>query len=429
MGTKSSECRASVLECGSPLPLWVRSARFEGGRGLPHSKTLARLSCTPGDPWARGNRKWPVLGKKPPAVACLLLILLVPLRGLAAADLPPAVSRLPRTNLLVFHDRTGAIVPVKSKADWQKRRAEIVRGMAEVMGPLPGREKRCPLDLRIEQETDCGSYVRRSITYATEPGSRVPAYLLIPKAALPSKRKFPAVLALHPTDMQYGHRVTAEQLRANYRAYGRDLAERGYVVLAPAYPIMAGYQPDLKMLGYQSGTMKAIWDNIRGVDLLESLPFVRKGKVAAIGHSLGGHNAIYTAVFDPRIQAVVSSSGFDSFLDYYGGDPANWQPERGWCQTRYMPRLADYRGRLAEIPFDFHELIGALAPRPVFVNAPLRDANFRWQSVDQVLDAAAAVYRLYRVPQNIQVAHPDCEHDFPPEVRDAAYQFLDQCLR
>jgi len=86
------------------------------------------------------------------------------------------------------------------------------------MGPLPGREKRCPLDLRIEQETDCGSYVRRSVTCASEPGSRVPAYLLIPKAALRARRQFPAVLALHPTDMEYGHRVIAEQLRANYRA-------------------------------------------------------------------------------------------------------------------------------------------------------------------------------------------------------------------
>ena len=193
------------------------------------------------------------------------------------------------------------------------------------------------------------------ITYASEPGSRVPAYLLIPKAALDGKKKLPAILALHPTDMEYGHRVVVEQLRANYRAYGRDLAERGYVVLAPAYPLMANYQPDLNALGYQSGTMKAIWDNIRGLDLLESLPFVRKGSFGAIGHSLGGHNAIFTAVFDPRIRVVVSSCGFDSFLDYYGGDPANWHPERGWCQTRYMPRLADYRGRLAEIPFDFHE--------------------------------------------------------------------------
>ncbi len=359
----------------------------------------------------------------------LCLILLVPWSSLAAPEVSPAPSRLPRTNLLVFHNRTGAVMPVNSKADWQQRRAEILRGMQAVMGPLPGREKRCPLDLRVEQETDCGTYLRRAITYAAEPGSRVPAYLLIPKDALSAKQRWPAILALHPTDMEYGHRVVAEQLRANYRAYGRDLAERGYVVLAPAYPLMAQYQPDLHALGYQSGTMKAIWDNLRGLDLLESLPFVRKGKFAAIGHSLGGHNAIYTAVFDPRIQAVVSSSGFDSYLDYYGGDPANWQSGRGWCQPRYLPRLADYRGRLADIPFDFPELIAALAPRPLFVNAPLRDANFRWQSVDDILHAASAVYRLYGVPQNLRAEHPDCEHDFPPAVREAAYQFLDQHLR
>ena len=158
----------------------------------------------------------PTLGAS--VVTWLLLILLVPFCSPAASDLPPAPSRLPSTNLLVFHNRTGAVVPVKSKANWQQRRAEILRGMESVMGPLPGKAKRCPLDLRVEQETDCGSYVRRSITYAAEPDSRVPAYLLIPKEALRAKKKWPAVLALHPTDMEYGHRVVVEQLRANYRA-------------------------------------------------------------------------------------------------------------------------------------------------------------------------------------------------------------------
>jgi dipeptidyl aminopeptidase/acylaminoacyl peptidase len=178
-------------------------------------------------------------------------------------------------NLLAYHNGQGQIVAGKSKSDWQRRRGEVLRAMQEIMGPLPGQEKRCPLAPKVEEETDCGSYVRRLITYASEPGSRVPAYLLIPKAALHAKKKFPAVLALHPTDSEYGQRVVVEQLRGNYRAYARDLAERGYVVLAPAYPLMANYQPDLKALGWQSGTMKAIWDNIRGLDYLESLPFVK----------------------------------------------------------------------------------------------------------------------------------------------------------
>ena len=94
-----------------------------------------------------------------------------------------------------------------------------------------------------------------------------------------------------------------------------------------------------------------------------------------------------------------------------------------------MPKLADYRGRLQDIPFDFQELIAALAPRPVFINAPLADANFNWRSVDAVVSAAMPVYRLYGVPQNLQVVHPDCPHDFPPQIRVEAYHFLDSHLR
>ena len=79
-----------------------------------------------------------------------------------------------------------------------------------------------------------------------------------------------------------------------------------------------------------------------------------------------------------------------------------------------MAKLADYKGRLADIPFDFHELVGALAPRPVFISAPLKDSNFKWESVDRVVKAAREVYALYGVPQNLTVDHPDCEHDFHP---------------
>ena len=144
---------------------------------------------------------------------------------------------------------------------------------------------------------------------------------------------------------------TQQRVGQGLPSWFAPLAERGYIVIAPAYPLMANYQPDLKALGYQSGTMKAIHDNIRALDLLETLPFVRKGKYGVIGHSLGGHNAIFTAIFDPRICVVVCSCGFDSFLDYYHGDPANWQPGRGWCQERYMPRLADYRGKWVLVSF------------------------------------------------------------------------------
>jgi dienelactone hydrolase len=257
----------------------------------------------------------------------------------------------------------------------------------------------------------------------------VPAYLLVPKAALTRKARLPAVLVLHPTDQTHGYRSSIEQLSPRFRAYAHELAERGFVTLVPAYPLMADYQPDLKGLGYQSGTMKAIWNNKRGLDYLDSLPFVKHGNYGALGHSLGGHNALYTAAFEDRIAVVVSSCGFDSFLAYYDGKPENWQADRGWCQERYMPKLINYRGLLEDIPFDFHEILALLAPRRVFVNAPVRDSNFRWRSVDEIITAARPVYKLHGAGENLTVEHPDSEHDFPPEQRQQAYRLLETALR
>jgi hypothetical protein len=347
-----------------------------------------------------------------------------------ADDRPAPAPRLPRDNLLVYRAPDGGVSPVRTTADWLRRRAEIVAGMQSVMGTLPGPEKKCPLDMRVEEEVDGGSHVRRLITYASEPGSRVPAYLLIPKAVLTGEvKQVPGVLCLHGTDNVVGHGVVVGLGNRPNRQYASELADRGYVTLAPNYPLLAKYQPDLKALGWQSGTLKAVWDNMRGLDLLESLPFVKPGALGTIGHSLGGHNSVYTAVFDERLKVVVTSCGLDSFLDYYKGDEKVWFPEKGWAQTRYMPRLADYRGRLAEIPFDFHELIGALAPRHVLIVAPVADSNFRAESVDRIAAAARPIFALYGHPERLQLEHPEGGHDFPTPMREKAYALFDEVLR
>ena len=381
-----------------------------------------------------------------PPTAPLALAPLAPLAlgvlatlALSTFALAAEPARLPRENLLLRRDASGATVPVRTTAEWPQRRAEIVRGMETVMGTYPGATslKRVPLDVRVEEEIDRGAYVLRRITYQSEPGSRTPAFLCIPKAALAgntttsaSARPFPAVLCLHPTDQTTGAGVVVGLGGKPNRQYASELATRGYVTIAPAYPHLAGYAPDLPALGYASGTMKAIWDNTRALDVLDSLSFVKRTTgFGAIGHSLGGHNSLYTAVFDPRITVVATSCGFDSYLDYYGGNPAVWAPAKGWCQERYMPRLLNYTGRLTAIPFDFHEILGALAPRPVFVNAPLRDTNFQWQSVDRCLAAAREVYTLFNDAARLTIAHPDSEHDFPDPQRETAYRLFDSVLK
>ena len=202
-----------------------------------------------------------------------------------------------------------------------------------------------------------------------------------------------------------------------------ELAERGFVTIAPAYPQLANYQPDLAALGYVSGTMKAIHDNRRALDLLDSLPFVQPGRYAAIGHSLGGHNSVYTALFDERLKVVVSSCGLDSYRDYKGGDI------RGWTSSRYMPRLLQWKDRLPELPVDFPEMIGALAPRHVLISAPINDDNFRADSVDRIAEAAGPIFALLGAADRLKVEHPECGHDFPDAARETAYRLIESVLR
>lgn len=80
---------------------------------------------------------------------CVAIV--APLRT-TAAETNSSPARLDRNQLLVYRDGHGLPRPVKSVRDWEKRRAEIVRGMESVMGPLPGREKRCALEVKSKRK-------------------------------------------------------------------------------------------------------------------------------------------------------------------------------------------------------------------------------------------------------------------------------------
>lgn len=362
---------------------------------------------------------------RPETVTFIVFSMVLSLRCVVAVE----PTRLDCDNLLTYRQPDGKVATVTTAHQWRQRRDEILRGMQQVMGTLPRQADKTELDVQTVEEVHTDKYVRRLITYRSERGSRTPAYLCIPKTVLAGKGNRPAVLCLHPTDAQNGHGVVVGTGGKPGRQYASELAERGFITLAPAYPLLANYWPNLPQLGYQSGTMKAIWDNIRGLDLLAEMPAVDSVRgFGVIGHSLGGHNAIFTAAFDDRISVLVTSCGFDSFSDYYDGAQRNWFFGKGWCQLRYMPLLSDYRDRLEEIPFDFSELLGSLAPRTVYINAPLHDSNFRAGSVDKCIAAARPVYELLGVPDQLIVRHPDYDHNFKEAQRREAYRLIDSVL-
>ena len=355
-----------------------------------------------------------------PALPHLFLpVLALALALFSCAPGPTAASEAPeypdKFRLLEWRDDEGTAHPVAEAADWPKRRGHILANMEKVMGALPGPERRVPLDVEILETETLPTLLRHKITYAATADYRVPAYLLVPRDL---EGPAPAMLCLHGTG---GPRGRTAGLGEDYPRYALELAERGYVTIAPDYVLLGDHQIDPGEAGFESGTMMGIWNHLRAVDLLAEMDEVDPERIGCLGLSLGGHNALFVAAFDERLRLAVTSSGFDSFLDYMDGDPS------GWCQPRYMMRIEEVYGKdPRRIPFDFPEVVAAIAPRPIHVHAPLRDSNFQIGSVRRCLAAAQGVYELLGAPEALELNDPPGEHGFPPEHRELAYEFVER---
>jgi len=332
-------------------------------------------------------------------------------------DAPPFYPD--KSRLLIYLDGEGKEHPISAASDWPRRRDHILANMQRVMGPMPPDERKAPLDVHVYDEIKLQRYVRKTISFVSEAGDRVPAFLLVPHEL---KSRTAAVLCLHQTT-SIGKQEPAGMGIKNM-AYAAELAERGMVTLAPDYPNFGDYKLDVYERGYVSATMKGIWNHRRAVDLLQSLPDVDPSRIGVIGHSLGGHNSLFVATFDSRIKAVATSCGFNAFPKYLGGNL------KGWSHKGYMPRVeSEYGKDPKRMPFDFTEVLGAIAPRALFINAPLKDANFEVSGVRDCVAAAVPVYELLGAKEALRAVYPDAAHDFPPDVRKQAYEFFDEALK
>lgn len=329
-----------------------------------------------------------------------------------------------RKDLLHFLDDAGKLQPVKTPADWARRAAHVRANMELVMGPLPP-----PSDLPLAPGIDAGEqlrhYTRRHVIFQVEQGDRLTGWLLVPHGSGRQDPR-PGIICL-PGSSAPGKDRPAGLTDAAGMAYAHELAARGYVCLVLDYPMLhtQEYKTDPYTLGYASATMKGIVNHRRGVDLLQSLPEVDPAAIGVIGHSLGGHNALFLAIFDERVKAVVSSCGFNVFAKHNGGNVS------AWSSRYYMPRIKEvYGDDPARIPFDFTEILAALAPRPVFVNAPLHDEpDFEVSGVRDCFTAAIPVYReIFQAEDRLAVRYPDAGHAFPAAERQAAYAFFDRHL-
>lgn len=312
---------------------------------------------------------------------------------------------------------------------WQRKREDIKKRLYETIGTPP--VKRNTRNIEIVSEEHSKKYVRRKICYTVGDNDVIWAYLLIPhKMSAPA----PAIVAMHQTVNSGKNEVVSIEGNPDY-AYGDELATRGYIVIAPdylaagerIYPDEEGFEsgpfyekyPDWSMVG------KNMEDSMAAVDVLCTLDCTDNERIGVIGHSHGGHNAMFAAAVDERIQVCVSNCGMSVFSEEECR--LEWSLEEGYI---YIPALREYFLEDREPPFDIHEVAALIVPRPFLNISSYYDQAYGNQEfLAEVGVQLYNVYKLYGHQNHFSYYMHGNNHSFPLYARSLAYEWLDWFLK
>jgi pimeloyl-ACP methyl ester carboxylesterase len=161
---------------------------------------------------------------------------------------------------------------------------------------------------------------------------------------------------------------------------------------------------------------------------LEKDTLVDPQHIYLFGYSMGGTVALYTAALDSRARAVVSIASFtpmrtDTASRGTGG-VARYSHERD-----LLPRLGFFVGHEAQIPYDFHDLLGMIAPRPALVVAPTLDRDATPADVQTAFDQAKKVYALYGATAKLEAMQPWDYNRLPDKTQDQIVDWMKANLR
>ncbi len=302
---------------------------------------------------------------------------------------------------------------ITTRPAWNRQRNAIRKEWLKFLGGLPA--KNAPLKAETLGVEVLPDFTREHVRYQIESDVYADGYLLTPKS---TAHRLPALVVFHPTTPIQAKGVAG--LDPGYEKekwQGVQLVKRGYVVLCPRNYIFndgdswaGNARRVLSVHTNWTGMTRMVWDAIRAVDFLESLPQVNQKRIGCIGHSLGGKQALYAAAFDERIKTAVSSEGG------IGLKFSNW--DAIW----YLgPRISQ-----PDFELENHQVLALIAPRAFLLLAgDSADGDRSWAFIE----AVRPVYELLGASENLGWLNHHLGHRYPPEARTIAEEFLDRHLK
>jgi dienelactone hydrolase len=332
-----------------------------------------------------------------------LAIMIVAVLAGSAASLPEQDARN-----TILASRTPYKMPTfATRAAWLERAAFLRKQILASAGLMPMPERR-PLNAQVFGKLERQGYTIEKVLLETMPGFYLGGNLYRP---LGRQGPFPGIVSPHG-HWEYGRLENTPLASVPGRCI--NLARQGFVVFS--YD-MIGYNDTNQVPHHWGGPLHdlwsigpmgiQLWNSMRAVDFVTSLPDVDPNRIGATGASGGGTQTFLLMAVDERITAAAPVNMISARMQ--GGICENAPNLRaGWTDFSNM-------------------VVGALmAPRPLM----LVSAGGDWtrETPTEVFPAIRNIYRLMDAETNVENAHFEAPHNYNKDSREAVYKFFNARL-
>jgi dienelactone hydrolase len=362
---------------------------------------------------------------------CLALVLMA--AGSRAGD--PALDTARGDKLLDAYFRGQvkqiagtALADVKTKVDWEKKRAELRRQFLEMMGlwPLP---KRSDLKTVVTGRLDAPSFTVEKLHFQSNPGLYVTANLYLPKDL---KKPAPAVLYVcgHGNvvidGVSYGSKVF-------YQHHPAWFAANGYVCLILDTLELGEINGEhhgtsrrgmwwWQTLGYTPAGIEC-WNAMRALDYLQTRKEVDPKRIGVTGRSGGGATSWWVAAADERVGCIIPVAGIGDLEAHLveGAVPRYRHGViTGHCDCMYFVNSHCW---------DFSTVAALCAPRPLLLGNSDADQIFPVAGYRRIADKVRKIYALYDATDKFALLETTGPHKDTPELRQGAYRWMNRWLK
>ncbi len=271
-------------------------------------------------------------------------------------------------------------------------------------------------------------WTRRDLSFLAEPDVRVPAWLFTARGSDPLVKDgtppAPAILYLHSHSGDHSRGRTESLLGKNRVPAGLAprLVEAGFTVLAADFRCFGNRSDEGERESARRHLLHGttlwggmLWDQVRALDLLESLPGVDRRRIGCFGFSMGSTAGWWLSALDRRIAAGVGLCCLSTY--------------RAMAEKGVLHRHGIYyfvpRSALIGVP----GILSLIAPRPfLFINGDRDETS----PVDGARDAVRQAGELCRAAGTLDDFSLEivegCEHEVTPEMVVRSVNWLAETL-